>query len=137
MIKPKQIKVVHFEDVKASAMQKPPTYAETAGLKSFFSRYWGFLVACAVFLALVLDNWVFKYLGALTYLPLLSFGVFILAFVMRYILNKRTTDAYIETDAYEKDFAALPTIHKCWIVQVQFLVYILVIAILASKVLGR
>ncbi len=135
-MKPKAMKMVQFEEVAQSAMKRPPTKEETPGIKSFFVRYWKFAIWGAVFLGLVLNNTVFKYLGALTYLPLLSFGVFILAFVMRHILNRTTSDAYIETDAYEKDFAALPAIHKVWLTQVQFFIYIIVIAILASKVLA-
>lgn len=119
-----------------SVMPCPPTKAEMPGIKSFFSRYWGFMLWGGIFLGLVLDNAVFKWFGALTYLPLLAFSVFLLAFLMRYILNKTTTDAYIHTDAYETDFAALPAVHKAWLTQIQFFVYILVIAILASKVLG-
>lgn len=136
-MKPKGVKVVHFEEVKPTAMPNPPTWDETPGIKSFFSRYWQFAVWGAVFLVLVLDNAVFKYLGALTYLPLLAFGVFMIAFIMRHILNKTSTDAYIHADKYDTDFASLPAIHKVWLTQVQFGIYILVIAMLASKVLGR
>jgi len=121
----------------SSVMKHPPTWDETPGVKSFFSRYWQFMLWGAIFLCLVLDNMVFKWFGALTYLPLLAFSVFVLAFIMRHILNKTSTDAYIHADSYDTDFASLPAIHKVWLTQVQFFVYIVVIAILASKVLGR
>lgn len=126
-----------FKTATPSVMDRPPTREEAPGIKSFFSRYWQFMVWGAVFLVLVLDNAVFKYLGALTYLPLLSFSVFMLAFIMRHILNKTSTDAYIHWDAYDRDFASLPTIHKVWLTQLQFGIYLIVIALLASKVLGK
>jgi uncharacterized membrane protein len=122
---------------KSTVMKLPPTREETPGIKSFFTRYWQFAVWGGIFLGLVLDNAVFKWFGALTYLPLLAFSVFMLAFIMRHILNKTSTDAYIHADAYDTDFAALPTIHKVWLTQIQFGIYILVIALLASKVLGK
>ncbi len=131
-----EIKAVLVDQQAPSVMSAPPTKQETPGVKSFFSRYWQFVVCGAVFLGFVLNDSVFKWVGALTYLPLLAFGVFILAFIFRFMLNKTTTDAYIHADAYETDFASLPAIHKVWLTQVQFLVYIIVIALLASKVLG-
>lgn len=89
-----------------------------------------------MFLVLVLNNQVFKWLGSLIYLPLLAFGVFLLAFIMRHILNKTSTAAYIKDGAYDTDFAALDAKDKVFLVQFQFVAYIIVIAILASKVLG-
>ncbi len=130
------MKTMHVATGQPSVMPCPPTKDEAPGFKSFFRRYWQFVIWGIVFLGLVLNNEVFKFLGALTYLPLLSFGVFILAFILRHILHRTSTDAYIEGDAYDTDFASLPAIHKVWLTQVQFFVYILVIAILASKVMG-
>lgn len=121
--------------VHPTVMPEPPTPAETPGIKSFGERYWQFLVWGAVFLGLVLNNTVFKWMGALTYLPLLAFGVFILAFIMRHILNKTSTDAYIHGDAYDTDFASLSARDKVFLTQGQFAVYIIVIAILAASVL--
>lgn len=124
------------EAVAPSVMPEPPTKAETPGAKSFLSRYWQFLIWGGVFLGLVLNNAVFKWMGALTYLPLLAFGVFILAFIMRHILNKTSTDAYIHGDSYDTDFASLSARDKVFLTQAQFAIYIIVIAILASSVLG-
>lgn len=121
--------------VAPSVMPEPPTIEETPGLKSFFVRYWKFVAIGIVALTLVLNNQVFKFLGSLIYLPLLVFSVFVLAFIMRYILNKTSTDAYIKEDAYDKDFASLAARDKVALTQLQFFVYLIVIAILAAKVL--
>lgn len=119
-----------------TVMPEPPTKEETPGTISFFKRYWQFVLWGVISLALVLNNEVFKFLGALIYLPLLVFAVFILAFVVRHVLNKTSTDAYIHGDAYDTDFASLSARDKCFLTQAQFAIYIIVIALLASKVMG-
>jgi hypothetical protein len=119
-----------------TVMPEPPTKAETPGLKSFFARYWQFVLWGIISLVLVLNNQVFKFLGALIYLPLLVFSVFILAFIVRHVLNKTSTDAYIHAEAYDTDFAGLTPFQKVVITQCQFGIYLIVIAVLASKVLG-
>lgn len=119
-----------------TVMPTPPTKAETPGFTSFFERYWQFCLWGAVSLVLVLNNQVFKFLGALIYLPLLVFAVFILAFVVRHVLNRTSTDAYIHADAYDTDFASLTPLAKVVITQIQFAVYLIAIAFLAARVLG-
>lgn len=122
--------------IPATVMPTPPTKEETPGIKSFFERYWQFVLWGVISLALVLNNEVFKFLGALIYLPLLTFAVFILAFVIRHVLNRTSTDAYVHGDAYDTDFASLSARDKVFLTQVQFLIYLIVIALLASKVMG-
>lgn len=122
--------------VPATVMPTPPTREETPGIYSFFQRYWQFVLWGVISLALVLNNQVFKFLGSLIYLPLLTFSVFILAFVVRHVLNKTSTDAYIHGDAYDTDFASLTARDKVFITQIQFGFYLFVIALLASKVMG-
>lgn len=119
-----------------TVMPTPPTKAETPGIFSFFQRYWQFCLWGAVSLVLVLNNQVFKFLGALIYLPLLVFAVFILAFVVRHVLNRTSTDAYIHADAYDTDFASLTPFQKVCVTQAQMMCYLLIIAILAARVLG-
>lgn len=116
-------------------MPESPTKEEIPGIGSFFRNYWLFVVWAAVFLAVVLNNSIFKQFGSISYLPLKVFAVFLMAVTMRHGLNKTSTGAYVKNDAYDKDFASLPARDKVLITQGQFFVYLIVIAVLAASVL--
>lgn len=107
--------------------------AKEAGVRI---RYIVLTAMCFILLALVMNNTTFQKFGPVLYLIFLTLAVFVLAIMMRRILNRKTTDAYVHSGQFDKDFMAMPSNHRVWMTFIQFLVYIFVIAMIAGHVMG-
>lgn len=99
-------------------------------------RYIILTVVTMALLGLVMNNAAFKTFGPILYMVMLTFAVFVLAILIRRILNRKTTDAYVHSDQFDKDFIAMPANQRVWVTIIQFLVYLFIIAMIAGHTMG-
>jgi hypothetical protein len=99
-------------------------------LKKFVSRYWPFLVAFIIAIAIFVNNTLFNFVGTLVYVPALAILGALVALLFRNILNADTTDKFVDSKGYNVAFNELPSREKVWLTTIQFWVYIIFVGLI-------
>lgn len=102
---------------------------------NYIKRYWDILFILFVLVLGFMSEKIYEYAGTSVYLPMLFFGALAMALLARNVLNSDTTDRYVDDQNYEKDFHGLSPRDKVWHTSIQFWVYLIAAAIIASAVL--
>lgn len=96
---------------------------------SYIVRYWPILMLIYFGHMAMSNEELYKQWGALIFIPVKVLGVIALAFLIRHVTNRGSTEPYVNTGKYDIDFRGLTPIQKVWITVAQVLGYLLVAAI--------
>lgn len=108
---------------------------------SYLRAHWLLLLLLALSVKLALNNALFARFGGMLYAAMLVFATFALALLARHLSNRNSTDAYGDkwidklkdgtpVGDFARDFHALPPLEKVRLTIVQFVGYLLAVAIL-------
>lgn len=100
-------------------------------------RLWPILLVLALALPIAMSETLFSIAGTLIYVPVLSIGAFLIAAFLRRFFNRTTTESDARDGTFDANWDALDPKTKCILHVVQFLVYFLVVGLIAAAVMGK
>lgn len=101
---------------------KPPSQLP---IVSYFKRYWLLLILFGLFLAVSLNDLLFKVAGTLIYGPTLILGAMIVALLIRNIFNADTTDADADSGYTAREWKNQSAEFRLRWAKIEILVYFL------------
>jgi len=104
---------------------------------SFLRRYWWLIVILYIGYVMVRSESVFAVLDVFGYLPLAFASWVGLVLLWRNLFNRKTTDQYVDSGRYVKDFDSLPAREKVWFTMIQAGCYLVGGAIITAAIVGN